>query len=350
MTAILFSEDSAASYFTMRPPIVMSLLDGFLAVLRSIYLSMATDNLQFERTQDLTGQVTRTEFHYFAYDGNADIWKGQWLQNHPGSVTEVAVKVLKGPDDPEKRIRILREMSVWSSVHHPNIAPFLGVSFDFDRPRTPCLVSPYYRHGNIMAYIKKQPNVNKLALLTQTSSALSYLHGLLIIHGDVKGSNILIDDNGEVRLTDFGLSRILQTSGFTTKTASGTLRYMAPELVEICEESAEEEEEEESAPRVTVGTDVWAFGMTVTEVFTESMPFSHIISDASVIHHVVLGGRPKREHCLQINEEIWTALESCWDVEPTRRPSMAALSILFHAADRCNPHPAVTDDVEYPMV
>jgi len=125
---------------------------------------------------------------------------------------------------------------------------------------------------------------------------------------------------------------------------------MAPELVEICEEEGTEEEEDETVLRVTVGTDVWAFGMTVTEIFTESMPFSNIKSDATVIHHVVLGGRPKREHCPQIDGEIWTALESCWDVEPTRRPSMAALSVLFHAADLgCKTTPAVTD-VEYPMV
>jgi len=105
---------------------------------------------------------------------------------------------------------------------------------------------------------------------------------------------------------------------------------MAPELFEICEEDTEEEE---SIPRVTMETDVWAFAMTVTEVFTESVPFSYIKGDASVIHHVASGGRPKREHCLQVDEEIWTTLESCWDVEPTRRPSMATLSNSFHAAD-----------------
>jgi serine/threonine protein kinase len=66
--------------------------------------------------------------------------------------------------------------------------------------------------------------------------------------------NILIDDDGRVSLIDFGLSRILKISGFTTK-ISGTIRYMAVELLEA-----------EDVAKVTAPTDVWAFAMTVIEV------------------------------------------------------------------------------------
>jgi serine/threonine protein kinase len=262
---------------------------------------------------------------------------------------EVAIKVFKGPEDNGKRARLLREMNVLSSVRHPNIVPILGISDDFDRP-LPCIIMPYYRHGAIVDYLRKQPNANKPALLTQTSSALSYLHSLFIIHGDVKGSNILIDDNGEARLTDFSLSRILHAPGFTTMTTSGTWRYMAPELVEICEkESAEGEEEEESslnpattdswrwkapeqmeaATALTCAADVWGFAMMVMEIWTGAAPFSYIRGDASVIHHVISGGRPKRYYCQQISDEVWGVLEKCWDIDPGLRPSMASLTHFF---------------------
>lgn len=182
--------------------------------------------------------------------------------------------------------KLLREMTVWSATSHQNITPFFGVSFDFDRPGTPCLVCPYYHHGNITNYVKKQPNVNRLSLvsylsvnywilsstlpqLAQAALALSHLHSLSIIHGDIKGANILIDDNGQVKVADFGLSRILKTSGFTTKTASGTLRWMALELYETSEG-----EEEESAPRVTMEADVWALAMTIVEVRLSHSPIS----------------------------------------------------------------------------
>ena len=68
-------------------------------------------------------------------------------------------------------------------------------------------------------------------------------------------ANILINDQGDVCITDFGLSRILECSGFTTR-PGGTLRWMALELIPV----------DDADRRVTTYTDVWAFAMTVLEV------------------------------------------------------------------------------------
>jgi len=133
--------------------------------------------------------------------------------------------------------------------------------------------------------------------------------------------NILINDIGDANLCDYGLSRILEVSGFTTKTQSATWRYVAPELFQL--------DEGKGDPRVTVETDSWAFAMTVIEIFTESMPFPHIQSDLGVIYFVSNGGRPNRLHCTQINDDIWAMLEKCWDTEPVQRPSMTTLSRFF---------------------
>jgi len=73
--------------------------------------------------------------------------------------------------------------------------------------------------------------------------------------------NVLVNDQGEASVVDFGLSRILETPGFTTKTESGTWRWMAYELLSSCGG-----EGEEFNPPVTKETDVWAFAMTVVEV------------------------------------------------------------------------------------
>jgi serine/threonine protein kinase len=66
-----------------------------------------------------------------------------------------------------------------------------------------------------------------------------------------------VDDEHEARIADFGLARILGESGFTTKTVSGTYRWMAPELLEP---------EGVRVPQVTMASDVWAFGITALEV------------------------------------------------------------------------------------
>jgi len=240
----------------------------------------------------------------------------------------VAIKALKGPEDPGKRARLLREINVLSSTHHPNIAPILGLSYDFDRPGVPCIIMPYYQHGNIMDYLRKQPNVSKVALVTQVASALKYLHDQGIIHGDIKGSNVLIDDNGEAKLADFGLSRILQTSAGTLKMAQiSTWDDFNPATTDSWRWKAPEQME--AAISLSCAADVWGFAMTVMQVWTGSAPFSYIRGDASVIHHVMSGGRPKRYSCKQITDEVWGVLEKCWDTEPSRRLSMASLTRFF---------------------
>ena len=140
---------------------------------------------------------------------------------------------------------------------------------------------------------------------------------------------------------DFGLSRVLEASGYTTKTATGTMRWQAYELLVPCKDG-----EEELIPRVTEATDIWAFAMTVIEVsilpfllltnshyrlqiITGCIPFSHLKSDAGVVLFVVSGGRPQRPSSLHMNDEIWVMLERCWHVDPMQRPSMATLARFF---------------------
>jgi len=288
-------------------------------------------------SHDLTGQVVKKEAYCFISSRRSDIWTGM-LDN-----VVVAVKVPRGLADHSSHKRVLREMKVWNSVNQPNIVPLLGVSFDFDRPNTPCLISPYYRHGNIIDYLLGNQNVDILPLIAQIAGALLYLHTQSIIHGDIKGSNIVIDDNGRALLTDFGRSRILGVSGLTTMLES-VMSYMAPVLMPL---SFEEEAsdlttyewrwmapellavEEESIPHVTAATDVYSFAMTAIEIITQRVPFWHIRVDASVVVYVVSGGRPKREYYQQINDDIWCTLEECWSAEPSRRPSMDVLLSFF---------------------
>jgi len=315
-------------------------------------------------SRDLTGHVMKREGYPFAYGGSADIWKGCW--DYDSGSIEVAVKVIKGiqPETLQHissiAQRLIRETRVLATLNHPNISPCYGISFDFDRPNMPCLVSPYYRNGNISRYLKEHPSINKLPLIAQIADAVSYMHRMSVIHGDIKGANILINDKGEANLSDFGLARILQTSDSTTRISSGGSNTVTPNLVPLWEDEesipatteawrwrapelieTRVDEQEEIICRVTTATDVYAFAMTAFEIFTGCIPFSHIRNDAKVVLTIVEGGRPKRMHCPQISDDIWRMLERCWDAEPNRRPSMATLLHFFKLlATSRTPHSA----------
>jgi len=160
----------------------------------------------------------------------------------------------------------------------------------------------------------------------------------------------MINDNGEACLSDFGRARIFDTHEFTK--LPSTWRYEAPELgINYGEDDVnppttegwrwiayELMTDDACISHPTMATDVWSFAMTVVEILTGAIPFSHIKSDASVILSITLGGRPKPHLCPQINDDIWAMLERCWDAAPNRRPSMATLSQFFAsqvAVGRC---------------
>ncbi|KZT55388.1 kinase-like protein [Calocera cornea HHB12733] len=157
----------------------------------------------------------------------------------------VAVKVFFERKRPPARVHELsaREALTWSGLKHPNIVPLLGLA-DWAKIRNGvyaqlCMISPWMSGGNIMYYIEQHPEVPRLPWLLDIVHAVTYLHSLPsgpIVHGDLKGNNVLIHverhSRPVARLTDFGLSQIVEVSRkeniATTSTAgSGNARWLA---------------------------------------------------------------------------------------------------------------------------
>ncbi|KAF8633261.1 hypothetical protein AX17_004437 [Amanita inopinata Kibby_2008] len=288
---------------------------------RSSYFSSQTTLV------NLTGKIHKIDKSCFAFGSSADIWKGARDTWRKGSERQIfAVKVIRAISYTKRehfeqlRKRLLREARVWSRLNHPHIAPFYGVSLDFDRRDSPCLVYPYYKSGDLVSYLKTVPKANRLQLTCQIACGLVYLHGLnpQVVHGDIKGSNVLINDRNEACLSDFGLGRILDSSGFTTKNVAGTCRWMAREMLDG--------EDDTDAPVYrTTETDIWAFGMTILEILTGNAPFSHLDYDASVVFCIVKGRLPRQPP--EISDELWSLLRRCWSLEPEKRPKMASIAL-----------------------
>ncbi|KAF8680700.1 hypothetical protein AX14_004496 [Amanita brunnescens Koide BX004] len=292
-------------------------------------------NLTSSVRRDLTGQVKKDGDSCFAFGALADFWKGTWTVEN-GRDLSVAVKVIRsiplGRNEQYERLKskVIREASILAKLNHPHITPFYGISFDFDKADSPCLVYPFYASGDLMSYLKETPQASRLELICQVASGLAYLHGLNppVIHGDIKGSNVLINDNGRACLSDFGLGRLMEVSGFTTKQVGGTCRWMAYELIYDDDEEPTQQSRE---------TDMWAFGMTILEVFTGKAPFSHLTYDASVIFYIVKDRKPRQP--TEIKDELWSFLCRCWRQDPRERPTMPIAAFFLDFLFKRSPTP-----------
>ncbi|KAJ3490023.1 hypothetical protein NLI96_g1716 [Meripilus lineatus] len=133
---------------------------------------------------------------------------------------KVAIKRMRvhQQQTPEERDYInknlCREVLMWSLLNHPNVLPFHGVSNLFPQIGVPGIVSPFLSHGNVAIYLKEQGRSYALIwkLLTEIVAGLQYLHDNNIVHGDLRPPNILIDDDGKIKLSDFGLANFADSS------------------------------------------------------------------------------------------------------------------------------------------
>ncbi|KAI0073086.1 kinase-like protein [Panus rudis PR-1116 ss-1] len=237
---------------------------------------------------------------------------GTVYQGHWNGRTRVAVKVL---DRTVPESAMWNEIDTWKSLQHPNILQFYGAS---PMSCPPFLVCELLKHGDILQYVRKYPNVNRRKLLLDAGEGLTYLHKKHIIHRDLKAANILIKDNGEACLSDFGLAEIkMHTTnyGITTSNSDkrGSARWMAPEQM--------------LQGTTSRHSDIYSFGMTMYEVFTGLPPFSGV-PDSLLLQIVVDRGRrplrPERpSDCPGLDDKVWTLMESMWDAKPKQRPNIA---------------------------
>ncbi|KAG5350819.1 hypothetical protein C0989_009145 [Termitomyces sp. Mn162] len=192
-----------------------------------------------------------------------------------------------------------------------------------------CLVAPWMENGDIGKYLKKNPRANRHSLCADIVQGLQYLHKEGIVHGDLKGANILIHETGKACLSDFGISGVLDsnivawTSQSSVASKGGSVRWQAPEL------DMEKDEEVINSPY----SDVYALGCVFYEVFTGNIPFHHISRDTTVVLQIQRGIRPSRPSELDaawrewgLTEEIWALCGDCWKNEPKERPSVEDVS------------------------
>ncbi|QRV90158.1 Tyrosine kinase specific for activated [Ceratobasidium sp. AG-Ba] len=215
--------------------------------------------------------------------------------------------------------RTARELYVWSKCHHPNVLPLLGL-VEFNGQLR--MLSLWMDNGNLPLYIAKHQQLDRHALSTQVCDGLAYLHNIGIVHGDLKGSNVLVSDEGIPMINDFGNAIVSGTLGFadTTQKNWNTPRWTAPEVIDQRQSGNTQE------------ADVYSLGMTVLETISGKLPYSDLRTiHALYIAKVFTKDIPKRpeEHMPSNNaygDGLWSLLRSCWAHEPKERPTASQVA------------------------
>jgi eukaryotic-like serine/threonine-protein kinase len=228
----------------------------------------------------------------------------------------VAIKILHEhyARDPEYLERFRREARAVAKLSHPNIVTVIDRGDDGRQ----YIVFEYVEGENLKELILRSgrlPVRQALELALAVANGLAFAHGRGLVHRDVKPQNVLLNGEGEVKVTDFGIARSLHVEHGVTQTGTvlGTGEYLAPEQA--------------SGKQVSPATDVYSLGVVLWELLAGDVPFTGENFVAVALRHVNEPPPRLRERRSDVSPRLEAAVDRALAKDPARRfPSMTAFA------------------------
>ncbi|ETS76748.1 hypothetical protein PFICI_12135 [Pestalotiopsis fici W106-1] len=206
-----------------------------------------------------------------------------------------------------------REISLLRDLRHPNIVQYLGCSSSQEHLN---IFLEYVPGGSVQTMLNSYgalPEPLVRSFVRQILQGLSYLHNQDIIHRDIKGANILVDNKGTIKISDFGISKKLEATNILGGAANnkhrpslqGSVFWMAPEVVK--------------QTSYTRKADIWSLGCLVVEMMTGNHPFP----DCSQLQAIfkIGGGRATPTIPDTASPEATSFLNQTFEIDHNKRPS-----------------------------
>ncbi|MFN0103306.1 MAG: protein kinase domain-containing protein [Bryobacteraceae bacterium] len=201
---------------------------------------------------------------------------------------QVAVKVLQGSlDSAAARQRFLQERQILANLAHPNIARLIDAGHRADGH--PYLVMEYIEGRSIDEHSRTLSAREKVSLMVTVCEAIASAHQKLVVHRDIKPGNILVDGNGNPRVLDFGIAKLMDPSD-TTVTIE---RRLTPEYASP---------EQRAGEAVTTATDIYSLGAVLHKLLMNSRKTDSVAAGVEV--EFVNGGEPRPAFALLAGEAL----------------------------------------------
>ncbi|XP_037533655.1 tyrosine-protein kinase receptor UFO [Nematolebias whitei] len=261
-------------------------------------------------------------------------------------VLKVAVKTMKIAICTRSEMEdFLREAACMKEFDHPNVMRLLGVclqTVESEGYPSPVVILPYMKHGDLHSYLLYSrlgdspvflPSQMLVKFMTDIARGMEYLSSKNFIHRDLAARNCMLDENMNVCVADFGLSKKIYNGDYYRQ---GRISKMPVKWIAI----------ESLADRVyTAKSDVWSFGVTMWEIATRGQTPYPGVENSEIYDYLRQGNRLKQPpDCL---DSIYSLMFSCWLLSPKDRPSFETLCYELEKALEDLPDAQDPDEILY---
>uniref|UniRef100_A0A8D0AT07 receptor protein-tyrosine kinase n=1 Tax=Sander lucioperca TaxID=283035 RepID=A0A8D0AT07_SANLU len=262
------------------------------------------------------------------------------------SALKVAVKTMKIAICTRSEMEdFLREAACMKEFDHRNVMRLLGVclqTVESEGYPSPVVILPYMKHGDLHSYLLYSrlgdspvylPSQMLVKFMTDIARGMEYLSNKNFIHRDLAARNCMLNENMNVCVADFGLSKKIYNGDYYRQ---GRISKMPVKWIAI----------ESLADRVyTTKSDVWSFGVTMWEIATRGQTPYPGVENSEIYDYLRQGNRLKQPpDCL---DSIYALMFSCWLLSPKDRPSFEALRCELEKALEDLPDTQDPDEILY---
>ncbi|RZF41523.1 hypothetical protein LSTR_LSTR000237 [Laodelphax striatellus] len=233
-----------------------------------------------------------------------EVWEGLW-----NNTTPVAIKTLKpGTMDPKD---FLAEAQIMKKLRHTKLIQLYAVC-TMEEPIY--IITELMKNGSLLDYLQGKGRVLKLPQLidmaAQIAAGMAYLESQNYIHRDLAARNVLVGDGTIVKIADFGLARLIKEDEYEARVgARFPIKWTAPEAANYS--------------KFSIKSDVWSFGILLTELVTYGrIPYPGM-TNAEVLHQVEHGYRMPCPPCCPT--ALYDIMLECWHKDPMKRPTFETL-------------------------
>uniref|UniRef100_A0A8C1QEK9 Receptor protein-tyrosine kinase n=1 Tax=Cyprinus carpio TaxID=7962 RepID=A0A8C1QEK9_CYPCA len=243
------------------------------------------------------------------------VYKGIWVPEGETVKIPVAIKILNEATGPKANVEFMDEALIMASMEHPHLVRLLGVCLS----PTIQLVTQLMPHGCLLDYVHEhKDNIGSQLLLNwcvQIAKGMMYLEDRRLVHRDLAARNVLVKSPNHIKITDFGLARLLDADEKEYNADGGKMpiKWMALECIHY--------------RKFTHQSDVWSYGVTIWELMTFGGKPYDGIPTREIPDLLEKGERLPQPPICTI--DVYMVMVKCWMIDADSRPRFKELAAEF---------------------